>query len=308
MNKEVENNKTLEEKFDQFWDENIEYHMSSKRSDRIFSEVKRELEFERDSFQYTSILKYAAIFIIIASTTIYLTLSNKQDSTEQLMVEKSEALKAISRAELVTLSDNSTIDLYPNSVLRYPEIFTDSLREVYLVGSARFTIAEESKRPFIVHQGQLRTQVLGTEFTIIKDSTSNTITVSLHKGSIAVSNLKSTFRRVLSPGDIITYNEDSELEFLRSSSQNASTIPLKATDVIKQELSLDFVNVKIKDAYQTISDRTGINVDYSNIGIGGNIIISLEYKNKSVDKILKDLNSFSGYSYTIQGNTIVINK
>ena len=308
MNKEVQHNKTLEDKFDELWDENIEYDMSTKRSEKIFSEVKRELDFERNPFRYTTLLKYAAVFILIASTTIYLIVSSRQYSTEQLIVEKSDVLKTISNAQLVTLSDNSKINLYPNSSLRYPEIFNDSLREVYLVGSARFNIAEEPKRPFIVHQGQLQTQVLGTEFTIKKDSASKTITVSLHKGSIAVSNLKLTFRKVLEPGDAITYNEETELEFLKNTRQNESMIKLMATDVIQQELSLDFVNVKIKDAYQTISDETGINVDYSNIGIGGNIIISLEYKNKTVDKILKDLNSFSGYSYTIQGNTIVINK
>lgn len=308
MNKEVENNKALEDNFDKLWEEHIEYDISAKRSDKIFSEVKRELDFGKNPFRYTTFLKYAAVFFLMASTTIYVMVNTDRNKTEQLTVEKVDVLKSVTTAQKVTLSDNSTIDLYPNSSLKYPQLFNDSIREVYLVGSARFSITEELKRPFIVHQGQLQTEVLGTEFTIQKDSASRTTTVSLHKGSIAVSNMKSTFRRVLSPGEAITYHEDTELEFLRNTRQNAFVITLKATDVVEQELSLDFVNVKIKDAYQTISDETGINVDYSNIGIGGNIIISLEYRNKTVDKILKDLNSFSGYSYTIQDNTIVINK
>ncbi len=64
----------------------------------------------------------------------------------------------------VVLADGSTVHLNADSELRYPERFEEGNRTVELSGEGWFEVAHDSQRPFIVKNGDMRLEVLGTEF------------------------------------------------------------------------------------------------------------------------------------------------
>ena len=66
----------------------------------------------------------------------------------------------------VQLSDGSKVLLSANSRLEYQKEFTDTIRSVKLSGEARFEVAKDASRPFIVCTEQLQTRVLGTVFDV----------------------------------------------------------------------------------------------------------------------------------------------
>ena len=66
----------------------------------------------------------------------------------------------------VQLSDGSKVLLSANSRLEYLKEFTDTIRSVKLSGEARFEVAKDASRPFIVCTEQLQTRVLGTVFDV----------------------------------------------------------------------------------------------------------------------------------------------
>lgn len=63
----------------------------------------------------------------------------------------------------IILDDGTQVTLSANSRLEYPKQFpTEGTREVHLTGEARFEVAKDSTRPFIVSSSKMQKQVLGT--------------------------------------------------------------------------------------------------------------------------------------------------
>lgn len=65
----------------------------------------------------------------------------------------------------VTLSDSTRVWLNSDTQLKYPTIFSDSTRQVYLDGEAYFEVTKSSK-PFIVITPNSSIRVLGTSFNV----------------------------------------------------------------------------------------------------------------------------------------------
>ena len=85
----------------------------------------------------------------------------------------------------VQLSDGSKVLLSANSRLEYLKEFTDTIRSVKLSGEARFEVAKDASRPFIVCTEQLQTRVLGTVFDVNTHYTRGVRTV-LVEGAVAL--------------------------------------------------------------------------------------------------------------------------
>ena len=84
----------------------------------------------------------------------------------------------------ITLKDGSLVWLSAGSQLSYPKTFGNKNRSVYLQGEAFFDVKRDAARPFIVHTGNLVTQVLGTSFTV--KSSAETIEVVVVRGRVSV--------------------------------------------------------------------------------------------------------------------------
>ena len=85
----------------------------------------------------------------------------------------------------ITLGDGTQVLLSANSRLIYDKDFTDKKREVTLVGEARFSVAKDANRPFIVRTEQIQTQVLGTVFDV-KVYPQTIPDVTLYEGKVEV--------------------------------------------------------------------------------------------------------------------------
>lgn len=88
----------------------------------------------------------------------------------------------------VTLADGSVVWLSAASTLKYPQQFNRDTREIELNGAAFFEVAKDKKHPFIVHTGQVTTQVLGTSFHIDAYTERPDIEVTLLTGKVLLKN------------------------------------------------------------------------------------------------------------------------
>ncbi|MCE6988158.1 FecR family protein [Dyadobacter sp. CY323] len=86
----------------------------------------------------------------------------------------------------VTLPDGSLVTLAENASIVTEENYGKGTRTVYLTGEAFFDIKRNTKMPFLVHTGDLVTEVLGTSFRIKPQSGSTTIEVSVKSGRVSV--------------------------------------------------------------------------------------------------------------------------
>ena len=103
---------------------------------------------------------------------------------------------------LVVLEDGSRVWLNSESTFRYPSVFDQDKREVYLEGEGYFEVVHDEERPFIVMTEKVFTRVLGTEFNV-RSYMDKAVNVTLVKGSVAVGNNDQTHTSevVLCPGE-----------------------------------------------------------------------------------------------------------
>jgi transmembrane sensor len=86
----------------------------------------------------------------------------------------------------ITLADGTKVWLNGGSKLTYPESFRGKKREVMLVGEAFMDVAHDPEKAFIVHTGNVHTQVLGTSFNVKAYPEDSFIKVDVKSGKVAV--------------------------------------------------------------------------------------------------------------------------
>ena len=143
------------------WEGGLKEYKRRKILSRI--EIKRfECSRRRKRIQVKT-WQWAASVLLLVGVGLSTYWLSEPETTEPLYLTKSTAVGQRSK---ITLRDGSVVTLNANSELMYPEVFSDTLREVTLSGEAFFEIRRGSRRPFIVRSGDVVTTVLGTSFNV----------------------------------------------------------------------------------------------------------------------------------------------
>lgn len=109
---------------------------------------------------------------------------------------------------MVILPDETKVWLNAASSLKFPVVFSDSTREVELMGEAYFEVAKRTKGgktgaervPFIVRSGTQQIEVLGTSFNVMAYEDEPFMKTTLLEGNVKISNLKTLKSNFLIPG------------------------------------------------------------------------------------------------------------
>lgn len=180
-------------------------------------------------------------------------LSYKNDSKGVEMTNNSSETKQI------LLEDGSVIDLASKSSLSYSENFGKVTREVYLKGEAFFKIKKNPQKPFIVHSGDLVTQVLGTSFRIKPNLKNGNIEVSVSTGRVSIYENKE-FEKNKKNGTVLTPNQ--KIIFNTSTREITPSIVDEPKILNKQFSKTEFIfeNESIGNIVEKLSDSFGIEI------------------------------------------------
>lgn len=109
----------------------------------------------------------------------------------------------------VQLADGSIVQLNAGSSLRFPVSFTDSVRQVFLVGEAYFDVTHTGKA-FIVSNDNMDIRVLGTSFNVRAYKEDKIIHTTLVEGKVAVQNNNDSTSELLylSPSEQFQFNKN----------------------------------------------------------------------------------------------------
>lgn len=108
------------------------------------------------------------------------------------------------------LSDDTKVRLNSSTELRFPVVFGENSREVYLEGEAYFSVTKDEKRPFVVKVGkQISIEVLGTDFNVMAYSDDDQIETTLRRGKVRVSDAHDTLE--LMPDQQAIYDKKHDL-------------------------------------------------------------------------------------------------
>jgi transmembrane sensor len=155
----------------------------------------------------------------------------------------------------IQLEDGSVVILKANSSVTYPEHFGKQSRSVFLKGEAFFNVKRDPTKPFVVHAGELVTEVLGTSFTVksYEDAQSIEVLVATGRVSVYENSSKPTQQRnglILTPNQKIIFDKASR-KLTPSIVEKPVVIqpPTHPTTFIFDETPLPNVLKKLENAY-----------------------------------------------------------
>ena len=163
----------------------------------------------------------------------------------------------------IKLEDGSTVKLASNSSISYPEHFGDKNRSVYLKGEAFFEVKKDPNKPFIVHAGNITTQVLGTSFSIKSYEEGKTIEVAVKTGRVSVfenDEINTKYRK----GIILTPNQ--KIIFDKQTKEIIPTIVALPTPLIPLEKSETFVfdEMPVEEVFAKLRKIYGLEIVIEN--------------------------------------------
>lgn len=157
---------------------------------------------------FGAVLKYAAVFVLafaLGALSLYL-LNNSEPSL--LSATYNTINVPYGERSQISLYDGTKVWLNSGTKLRYPVVFSQNNREVFIEGEAYFDVAKDKKHPFVVTAGQLRIQVLGTRFNVCAYPEDKEFSATLDEGSIHAENTANGTSIKMKPGEQIIINRE----------------------------------------------------------------------------------------------------
>lgn len=247
-------------------------------------------------------MKAAAIVVLIIATGIvFYNVNIKQEqSSLETSVTYIEKSNPRGQKSTVFLSDGSKVILNSSSSIRYASDFGESNRDITLNGEAFFEVAENREIPFNVISEGVTTTALGTSFNIRAYKYLNQVKVSLVTGKTVVRTANDAKEYFLNPGQSLLYN-------LATNGISQNTFNPKETLSWKDGI-LYFNNKKFGEVIKILEEwyDVSISVDYGNTAKVKQDDIQGEFKNESLNNVLKVMQYSRDFDYEISGKRINI--
>lgn len=196
----------------------------------------------------------------------------------------------------IELSDGSRVLLSANSRLEYPKEFTDTLRRVALTGEARFEVAKDIRRPFIVCTEQLQTQVLGTVFDV-KAYPNARPDVTLYEGRVNVSSNRRKQSKEMRPGEQVSLDGKGSLRWTKVDTD-------KQKGWTENEFSFD--NIDLMQVMQEIGSWYNISVVFHSRRLLEERIYFHINRQPSVNAVLDALNDLNIGRFSVKDGKVVV--
>lgn len=184
--------------------------------------------------------------------------------------------------KIITLTDHSVITLTSGAVFKYPEVFAEHYRKVFLIrGKGFFQIAKDKTRPFTVYSAKLSTTALGTSFTVENYDNYQMEKICLYTGKVEIGSKDKGFSPVLlSPGQQYLHNGD---EGSKSIFQNVGEVHPPAEDG-----TLEFEDISLSEALIKVSSYYNTDLEFNKHDLDG-FAISGKFRNEPLEDVLHTL-------------------
>jgi transmembrane sensor len=179
-----------------------------------FTDYLQQQQQQRKKWYRASVAVAAAVLVLGASLWWLLPgpakpapVAAKQSVADTAAMSWQVAINETDTAIKIILEDRSVVKLYGHSILRYKKVMDRTKRELFLTGTADFSVAKDAQRPFTVYAGGVATTALGTYFKVIAKAGKKEVKVKLYKGRVVVKAAGSKAAPVfLFPGDKLAMN------------------------------------------------------------------------------------------------------
>jgi len=238
--------------------------------------------------------KYAAI-IVLALTMGWVGYYAIQNTLSPNFEEVATSKKQVT--ELV-LPDGSVVTLNSNSQLAFPKKFNSNVREVTITGEAYFDVVPNPDKPFVIHAGNAKVEVLGTSFNVRTNLEYNTVEVVVENGKVQVSRENNEGSEIiLTPGEKgVVFGDDKTPE--KSFNTNRNFMAWKTHNLVFNETPLNEVVEQLKNVY-----HVDIQIDEKELLV---LPLTATFDKKPVDFVLNVIQLTFDLNVTAQEDLYVL--
>ena len=241
---------------------------------------------------YRSTIRYAAIIVLalmVGYTASQLQFfnggGNKQVALNEIIVPPGQISEFV-------LSDGTHAWLNSGTTIKFPSMFDQTNREIFLEGEAYFKVTSNKKKPFLVRSGDLTTKVVGTEFNVSAYAESQTIETTLIKGAVEILGYSDEKIVGLSPGQQFYYTKTTG----RYTLNKIDTEPFEAW----KEGVLIFRDQSLKEVSSKLERWYNIEISFGDNLVGDYKFSGTLLKEKPFDQILQAIKLTLPISYEIE--------
>ncbi|MBC8109652.1 MAG: FecR domain-containing protein [Verrucomicrobia bacterium] len=267
----------------------------------LFKKIKEKIKISEpveSQYQETKIIHWQPVWRWAASVLLLLSvgLGIRQFVSQPKTIAYQTISTANAKQNQFTLADGSVIYLNAGSSFRFPKQFSGSTREVYLTGEAFFKVAKNPEKPFIIHTGNLQTQVLGTSFNVQAYPNDSLIAVTVVSGKVSVSDSLASL--TLQPGGQALYRTHTR-KLMGGSVQDAAEYQAWTSG------KLVFDSKNMAEISAVLERHYDVEISFRNEKIK-HCRISSRFENEPIEKVLNLLCSYIGATYKKEGKKITI--
>ena len=236
---------------------NINKSMNKVNVDSAWEKLKNRIEEDEEivpvvkisdkkAVRFISLLKYAAIALVLISVGLFSTKVYQKIENRGLI---SEIASINEQGKVILLPDGTSIILNSDSKLTYPEHYAANERRVKLEGEAYFDVTKNPEQPFIIETKNAEVKVLGTTFNVNANLPNDQVEVYVETGLVQLSSFKNSNSNVLiKPGDVgIIENKN----LYKKSNDNKNIISWKTKEIVFKEQYLSDVLYTLNKIYNT---------------------------------------------------------
>lgn len=270
--------------------------------------VKRWWQSVYFKFAATALFLITSFIFYKAVTERKTIIAEVPDSVISALVENVNNSRKL---KLVKLSDGSQVSLYPGSTLFYPEVFNGGERKVFLKGDGFFDVAHDRSKPFLVYSDHIITKVVGTSFTIKRNSR-NGIEVSVLTGLVKVRE-NSDYTGTVVAGREVTLTPNKKVTF--SLDTRELTTGLVKEPIVVQRLEgiayktdrFNYNDTPVSMIISQLEKAYGVSIITENKNLA-NCSITADASNiESLFEVLDILCAAIDASYEVKGEQIFLN-
>ncbi len=196
----------------------------------------------------------------------------------------------------INLEDGTKVWLNSETKLRFPLVFGDKERTVYVSGEAYFQVTHNANKPFIVNiDDNTKVKVLGTEFNIRTYEEGNSLS-TLISGSIEF--MHKGITRIINPGENCSINQSTG-EIVVSEADTMSVVAWKNGEFV-------FRNETLENIINELSRWYKVDVSYENEEIKQTRFYIYFDRSNGFEELIYKLNQTGRIKYRYINKKIII--
>lgn len=197
---------------------------------------------------------------------------------------------------MLVLADGTKVWLNSQSNLKYPVVFNETKREVYLEGEAYFEVAKNADRPFHVKaKNGVDIEVLGTSFNVRSYSDESSVETVLEEGVVRMT--QGTDSVILSPGKKAVYLPGEAIRMTEVSTELYTA--WKSGQYV-------FRNEKLENILKQLARWYDIEIVYRNEAVKSVVISGDVRKYEHIGTLLEAMEITSKVHFEMKGRTLVV--